>query len=120
MLFGLVVSEQFPHCHCRDMISRYLSLERKVRRLIYTPVTLPPIDKSFAGKLAHCGGAELCKNCKHNDFVQLDAEVHQISHRAFDPNLVWFFRSVVWQPMYKHGHIRKGSQEVRRTSILVK
>ena len=40
------------------------------------PMTLPPTDESFTGELAHSRCAELCEDSKHNNFVQLDAEVH--------------------------------------------
>ena len=39
------------------------------------PMTLPPTDESFTCELAHRRCAELCEDSKHNNLVQLDAEV---------------------------------------------
>lgn len=47
-------------------------LELCVKRI---PMILPPINESFTSELAHCRCGELCKDCKHNNLVQLDAEV---------------------------------------------
>ena len=96
---GLLFGKGFGASSLRKTVSPCVSLKRLVPCVKYIPMILPAIDEPIPSELAHRRCAELCKDCKHYDFVQLDAQIHEISHRAFDPNLVRFLRCIVWQAM---------------------
>ena len=69
MLFDLVVSEEFRRYAVRAMVSRCVTWERLVLCVKRIPMVLPSTNEPFTSELAHRRCAELCKDCKHNDFV---------------------------------------------------
>ena len=75
MLFDLVVWEEFRRYDFRVMVSRCVSLKHLVCVMKRIPMILPPTDKPFTSELAHRRCTEFGKDCKDDDFVQLNAEV---------------------------------------------
>ena len=96
---ALLFGEGFGASGLKKMVSHFVSVVRFVPRVKYIPMILPATNESRPSELAHRRGTELCEDCKHDNFVQLEAQIHEISHRAFDPNLIRFLRCIVWQAM---------------------
>lgn len=75
-------------------------LDCYVRRdggIVGLPVVRPAVDEAFSCEFTHGGCTEFTYDCEYGRFVELDAQVTQVLHRAFDADLVGLFGCIVWK-----------------------